>query len=375
MHMSSRSVAAVLTDADSFDDCIEKQAHFGMTLSRSTTETTTPGAATLDGCLGLAVSDASTAADSPEFRDALRVVLAKAAGPEVLPEYVVDLNFLAGSGCDAGRLLFEARRLQQQESLRVDYLIVFPTSLGLAVAVALAETSQKGLETVTVEAATRWLKEEVAQVPALHGLEVAVATKSVALSLSAEAAELVAQTTADSTALLIVIGFAALLFPTCLCVISWRCRKRLAPSAAVPETPEPKLSAEVWPEPTMDVCDIRRTSLLDDTDFQQYDPAEAADVPEETRQLETDETNSKKKRLVPKGRERAKMGSPVAVKRGKSPRRLIPKARAIEEPTQELSSEEDVEVFRWPVPEAPPEEEVLEPKKLTQPKKLIPKKV
>ena len=42
---------------------------------------------------------------------------------------------------------------------------------------------------VTVEATTTWLKEEVAQVPALQGLEVAVATKSVALSLSAEAAE------------------------------------------------------------------------------------------------------------------------------------------------------------------------------------------
>ena len=28
--MSSRSVAAVLPDVDSGDDCIEKQAHFGM---------------------------------------------------------------------------------------------------------------------------------------------------------------------------------------------------------------------------------------------------------------------------------------------------------------------------------------------------------
>ena len=38
--------------------------------------------------------------------------------------------------------------------------------------------------------------------------------------------------------------------------------------------------------------------------------------------------------LAARGRERAKMGSPVAVKRGKSPRRLIPKARAIEAPQQ-----------------------------------------
>ena len=44
-----------------------------------------------------------------------------------------------------------------------------------------------------------------------------------------------------------------------------------------------------------------RTSLLDENDFKLYDPTEAAHVLEETRQLETDETNIKKKRLVPKG--------------------------------------------------------------------------
>lgn len=259
-----------------------------------------------------------------QFQEALRQVLARAAGPDVLPEYVVDLNLAAGLGCD-GRLL-SGRRLQQ--ALRVDYLIVFPTSLGLEAAIVLAETSQKGLETVSVEATSTWLKEEVAQVEALQNLEVAVATKSVALSLSSEAQQLMPESTADGMAIRVVVGSVAILFPACLLVLSWRCGKRLVRSAAISQSADFKLAVEVYPE--VDIQDIRRSSLMDDEDFRLSGGVEEAP----NQDLECPALAIKPKRLVPKGRV-AKKALAVAVlaetanektKRQKA-KRLVPKQR------------------------------------------------
>jgi len=288
----------------------------------SSTITTTPGAATLDGCWGLSVSDAATAADTPEFQEALRQVLARAAGPDVLPEYVVDLNLAAGLGCD-GRLL-SGRRLQQ--SLRVDYLIVFPTSLGLEAAVVLAETSQKGLETVSVEATSAWLNEEVAQVEALQNLEVAVATKSVALSLSSEAQQLMPENNADGTAIRLTVGSVAILFPACLLVLSWRCGKRLVRNAAISQSSDFKLAVEVYPE--VDIQDIRRSSLMDDEDFRLSGGVEET----ANQDLECPAPAIKPKRLVPKGRIAKKAMAITVLAEGASERRqkakrLVPKQR------------------------------------------------
>ena len=102
---------------------------------RSSTITTTPGAATLDGCWGLSVSDAAwladivyvsvtlaalaiaaicfprTAADTPEFQEALRQVLARAAGPDVLPEYAAGVATRSGECMVASILAVEQRSL------------------------------------------------------------------------------------------------------------------------------------------------------------------------------------------------------------------------------------------------------------------------
>ncbi|OLP91767.1 hypothetical protein AK812_SmicGene26480 [Symbiodinium microadriaticum] len=246
---------------------------------------------------------------------------------ELVFEAVVDSRLtipLRGLGCD-GRLL-SGRRLQQ--ALHVDYLIVFPTSLGLEAAIVLAETSQKGLETVSVEATSTWLKEEVAQVEALQNLEVAVATKSVALSLSSEAQQLMPESTADGMAIRVVVGSVAILFPACLLVLSWRCGKRLVRSAAISQSADFKLAVEVYPE--VDIQDIRRSSLMDDEDFRLSGGVEEAP----NQDLECPALAIKPKRLVPKGRV-AKKALAVAVlaetanektKRQKA-KRLVPKQR------------------------------------------------
>ena len=209
---------------------------------------------------------------------------------------------------------------------------VFPTSLGLEAAVALAETSQKGLETVTVEATSTWLKEEVAQVEALQGLDVAVATKSVVLSISEEAAELVPEHTADGTAVQVVIGSVALLFPACLLVLSWRCAKRLAPRAVPPVELKLAELVEVCP----DVHDIRRTSLMDDVDFRLSDVQELeADLPEAL-------ANKSAKRLVPKGRAKKKaLAAALLADAGKrhKAKRLVPKQRKVKEQTELASGD------------------------------------
>ena len=210
---------------------------------------------------------------------------------------------------------------------------VFPTSLGLENAVALAEVSQKGLETVTKAATTAWLQEEVAQVQELQGMEVAVASKSVALSLSEEAAELVPSSTADGTALRVAIGSVALLFPALLFVVSWRCGKRLAPRVAIPQAHELKLAIDICP----DACDIRRASIMDDDDFRLAEPIpELPELPPET----NNEKTPKGKRLVPRGRAKRKV---LAVAKA---RRLVPKGKVKETPEAELSNDTELNEIR-----------------------------
>ena len=190
----------------------------------------------------------------------------------------------------------------------------------------LAETSQKGLETVSVEATSAWLKDEVAQVEALQNLEVAVATKSVALSLSSEAQQLMPENNADGTAIRLTVGSVAILFPACLLVLSWRCGKRLVRNAAISQSSDFKLAVEVYPE--VDIQDIRRSSLMDDEDFRLSGGVEET----ANQDLECPAPAIKPKRLVPKGRIAKKALAITVLAEGASERRqkakrLVPKQR------------------------------------------------
>ncbi|CAJ1384942.1 unnamed protein product, partial [Effrenium voratum] len=199
-------------------------------ITTTTITSTMQAPASLEGCLGLSVSDAGAFTNSEDGRGALRNMLARAAGEDVQPEYVQDLALTAGASCDARRLT--GRRLQ--ESLRADYVIVFPASLGVEVALQVAESGQKALETMSLEEATSFLTEEVQKVPTLAHVTVTVTTKKVTITVT-PIAQVEVQT---DVALAVMSGLGAMLFPLCMFLIWWRCQKRLQPI-------KPKIKDEV----------------------------------------------------------------------------------------------------------------------------------
>jgi len=280
----------------------------------SSTVTTTPGAATLEGCWSLSVSDAQTFASAPEALDVMRTVLARAAGPEVKPEYVMDMEFLPDGSCDADRRLTQ-RRLQQ--ALWVDYLIVFPVDLGIEQAVAIAKSSQRALEAVTVEAITSWLQEEVASVPTLEQIDVSVTGKTVYLTLLDVVSD--ESPMSDLTGLWVALILLAFL-PVLIFLLWWRCGMKQQPVPGPPEPATvclPQVSAEVTREPGMDDLDFCLSRKAHPESEMEVDPVEA-----EAAQV-SPVRSTKKKRLVPKGR--ARKAAPDALPKRK---RLVPRRKA-----------------------------------------------
>lgn len=147
--------------------------------------------AQLAGCMGLSVSDASRFANSPDAIEAVRQMLARAAGELVRPTYVQDLRLSVGATCDGPVRRLEpadvdgkSRRLQ--ELLKTEYVIVFPAALGIEAAVEAIQASQAALSTVTVEEVTAILKEEVQSLPSIANIQVAVSSITVQIDVTNE---------------------------------------------------------------------------------------------------------------------------------------------------------------------------------------------
>ncbi|CAK9078869.1 unnamed protein product [Durusdinium trenchii] len=138
------------------------------TLSTSTVPTTTettyiPISAVLRGCFGLSVVNPLAFIAKPEAKEAIKQVIAKAAGPEVEYTYVQDVLFQEGEACTSRRLSRSKRRLQEGP-LRADYVIVVPptpATESLGGAEAIGQRAKSIIQLVSVQQATTWLNEEL----------------------------------------------------------------------------------------------------------------------------------------------------------------------------------------------------------------------
>ena len=140
----------------------------------TTTETTTTTmlvvpVARLEGCVGLSVSDPDLFSESADAVSVMKRVLARAAGG-VKVDYV-HVSITAGSSCESGRRLsWGYRRLQ--DSVRVDYVIIFPASMGEGEALKQAENGKTALEQISLSEINALMSEEISMVPSLSGLSV-----------------------------------------------------------------------------------------------------------------------------------------------------------------------------------------------------------
>ena len=139
--------------------------------------------ARLEGCLDLSVSDSSTFQDSSDAVQALRKVLAAAAGDQVSDSQVQTVTILAGASCGARRLQSaageKARRLQQ--AVKVDFVILFLEAMGIEAAVQAAETSRVALEQISLQEVTNLLHTEMQNFLALASITVTLLNKNVQL--------------------------------------------------------------------------------------------------------------------------------------------------------------------------------------------------
>ena len=103
----------------------------------------------------------------------MKRVLARAAGG-VKVDYV-HVSITAGSSCESGRRLsWGYRRLQ--DSVRVDYVIIFPASMGEGEALKQAENGKDALEQISLSEINALMSEEIGMVPSLSGLSVLITT-------------------------------------------------------------------------------------------------------------------------------------------------------------------------------------------------------
>jgi len=142
--------------------------------TRSTTTVTSyiPISAVLRGCLGLTVSDPDTFLDDPQAKQAIKEVVAKASGADVLTEYVQDVVLKPGQSCSARRL--SGRRLQT--GIRADFVVVVPptpATESLGGAEAIGRRAKTSLQLTSAQEATAWLEEQLQQT-SLSTLKVAV---------------------------------------------------------------------------------------------------------------------------------------------------------------------------------------------------------
>ncbi|CAL1136115.1 unnamed protein product [Cladocopium goreaui] len=129
--------------------------------------------AQLEGCVGLSVSDPDLFSESADAVFVMKRVLARAAGG-VKVDYV-HVSITAGSSCESGRRLsWGYRRLQ--DSVRVDYVIIFPASMGEGEALKQAENGKDALEQISLSEINALMSEEIGMVPSLSGLSVLITT-------------------------------------------------------------------------------------------------------------------------------------------------------------------------------------------------------
>ena len=151
----------------------------------STTETTSmtwmtstmmmADVARLEGCMGLSVSDAGMFAGSSDAFRVLEEALARAAGGEVMVEHVF-VSIMPGETCVAvpmssttypvtsvgGRLLQGVN-----DTVRVDYVILFSQHASAEAAVQAAERSKVAIEQLSLNQMTQIIMEEMSRYPSL----------------------------------------------------------------------------------------------------------------------------------------------------------------------------------------------------------------
>eukprot|EP00435_Cladocopium_sp_Y103_P040757 s533_g11.t1 len=212
------------------------------TVSTSTVTASEEASAMVEGCMTLSVSDAALFAESLDAKEAIRKMVSKVAA--VHPLYVQDIRTYAGESCPGARRL-EQRRLQ--EAMRFDYVIKFPASLGVELAVQAAETSLQLLQSATVQEVSQILVEEVQNVPSISNVVVSVTSISVpTVSVLGTSTTVMlpasdALPTSDDDILAVSAVFLGLFFPVSLFVVYRRCQKR---SNAVDDGEQVKISVE-----------------------------------------------------------------------------------------------------------------------------------
>eukprot|EP00435_Cladocopium_sp_Y103_P049387 s533_g14.t2 len=194
------------------------------TLTTTTVTVTEEAPATVEGCMTLSVSDAALFAESSDAKEAIRKMVSRVAAVDA--QYVQDIRTYAGESCPGARRL-DQRRLQ--EAMRFDYVIAFPASLGVEVAIQAAEAAREVLQTASVEEVTEILVEEVQSVPTIANVVVAVTTISeptVSVSVTTTILPISDALPTDDDTLAVAAVFIGLLFPLSFFVVYRRCQKR-----------------------------------------------------------------------------------------------------------------------------------------------------
>ena len=152
----------------------------------TTTETTSTtmmmtGVARLEGCMSLSVSDPLLFAGSSDALEVLESALSRAAGGGMLLQNAsVSASIILGQACDSLTTTSGYRRLQ--ESVKVDYVILFPGYGGREAAIQAAENSKKAIEDISLNQMNQLVSEEISKFPSLAGISATViSTPSVVL--------------------------------------------------------------------------------------------------------------------------------------------------------------------------------------------------
>ena len=148
----------------------------------TTTETTSTtmmmtGVARLEGCMSLSVSDPLLFAGSSDAVEALERALSRAAGGGMmLKDAFVWASIVPGQTCDSGGMPSTTtsgyRRLQ--DSVKVDYVILFPGYGGTEAAIQAAEDSKKAIDDISLNQMNQLASEEISKFPSLAILSVYV---------------------------------------------------------------------------------------------------------------------------------------------------------------------------------------------------------
>ena len=148
----------------------------------TTTETTSTtmmmtGVARLEGCMSLSVSDPLLFAGSSDAVEALERALSRAAGGGMmLKDAFVWVSIVPGQTCDSGGMSLTTtpgyRRLQ--DSVKVDYVILFPGYGGTEAAIQAAEDSKKAIDDISLNQMNQLASEEISKFPSLAILSVYV---------------------------------------------------------------------------------------------------------------------------------------------------------------------------------------------------------